>query len=93
MESSNDNFSTEITCLTSYSYKIHLTPSQRHALLVLDIAVMVLNLVTNSAVLMALFMSKPYKNIIYAIILFECIRLSFKYGGSTIVRNSDRSIF
>ena len=70
MESSNDNFSTEITCLTSYSYKIHLTPSQRHALLVLDIAVMVLNLVTNSAVLMALFMSKPYKNTSYMLLFY-----------------------
>ena len=48
MESVNGNFSREITCFTSYSYKIHLTPYQRHTLVVLDIAVMVLNLITVS---------------------------------------------
>lgn len=91
MESVNGNFSREITCFTSYSYKIHLTPYQRHTLVVLDIAVMVLNLMTVS--LCHDLVKTLSEHIIYGIILLKCIWLSFRFGGSTIVRNFDWSIF
>ena len=72
MEFSNEthwNIS-KTTCLTPYSNKIYLFNNQRYILIVLDVTLMILNLLANSAVLIVLFVSKFCQNTSSYILLF-----------------------
>ena len=54
MESNNGTLASDMSCITSYIHKIYLTATQRQILVVFDIAVMALNLLANSVVLIVL---------------------------------------
>ena len=69
----NESLAADTSCFTSYSYKIYLTTSQRQILVALNLAVMVLNLLANSAVLIVLLMSRLCQNIIHAVVLSKPI--------------------
>lgn len=57
-------------CLTSYSHKIYLTGLQRQTLVVLDVSVMILNIVANSAVVIVLLMSRFRKNTSFILLFY-----------------------
>lgn len=78
MQSNNVTLIKEI-CLTSYSHKIYLTGLQRHTLVVLDILVMILNIVANSAVVIVLLMSRFRENTSF--ILFFYLSVSDCFSG------------
>ena len=69
MQSNNVSLIKEI-CLTSYSHKIYLTGLQRHTLVVLDILVMILNIVANSAVVIVLLMSRFRENTSFILLFY-----------------------
>lgn len=58
------------TWLTSYSNKIYLVDHQRYILIALDVTLMILNLLANSAVLIVLFASKFYQNTSYILLFY-----------------------
>ena len=75
----NETLAADTSCFTSYSYKIYLTTSQRQILVALNLAVMVLNLLANSAVLIVLLMSRLCQNTSYMLLFY--LSLSDFFSG------------
>ena len=75
----NGTLASNMSCFTSYSYKIYLTTSQRQILVLLDLAVMILNLSANSAVLIVLLMSRLCQNTSYMLLFY--LSLSDCFSG------------
>lgn len=62
-----------ISCVTTYSGKIHLHENQRHLLIAFDFVIMLLNLVTNGLVIYVLLVTKQLTNISLRLIFFLCV--------------------
>ena len=61
--------------------KIYLTGLQRHTLVVLDVSVMILNIVANSAVVIVLLMSRFRKNTSFILLFY--LSVSDCFSGLT----------
>ena len=90
----NETLAADTSCFTSYGYKIYLTTSQRQILVALNLAVMVLNLLANSAVLIVLLMSRLCQNTSYMLLFYLSLSDFFlRFIGTIVICDSDWPIF
>ena len=77
MSNNNETFVTKATCSTSYNSKVYLVDHQRYVLMAFDLALMILNLFTNIAVLIVLSVPKFCQNTSYMLIFYLSLSDSF----------------
>ena len=81
MENDNITLATKITCQNTFSNKIYLTDYQRFIIIALNVLLMILNLLANSAVLIILILSHFCQNTSYILLFY----LSFSDCLSSLV--------
>lgn len=77
MSNNNETLVTKAMWLTSYDSKVYLVDYQRHFVVALDLALMILNLFANSVVLIVLSASKFCQNTLYILLFYLSLSDSF----------------